>query len=193
MRFFTEGLKLVMSHRIKYILSVIIFLLGFIFYMGYMIIWQDGHTKYTLEQCNDSQQKIIYQELNIAFPESTVIDKIIYYMAWGNDTPRTYSMEIHMDADDYSEFSSQFSDSIDMSDGHYKAIKNMTQDDKLCYIKITYITERYTPFESWMKENGEENIGYKRIIAALLFLCLILVSLLPMIPYRKIVKLLNPL
>lgn len=182
-----------MSHKIKYILSVIIFLLGFIFYMGYMIIWQDGHTIYTLEQCNDSQQKIIYQELDIAFPESTVIDKIIYYMAWGNDTPRTYSMEIHMDADDYNEFSSQFSDSISMNNGHYEAIRDMTQDDKLCFIKMTHMTERYTPFERWMKENGEENMGYKRIIAALLFLCLILVSLLPMIPYRKICKLLNPL
>ena len=182
-----------MSHKIKYILSVIIFLLGFIFYMGYMIIWQDDHTIYTLEQCNDSQQKIIYQEFDIVFPESTVIDKIIYYKTWGNDTPRTYSIEIHMDADDYNEFSSQFSDSIGMNDGHYEAIRDMAQDDKLCFIKITYMTERYTSFESWMIENGEENMGYKRIIAALLFLCLILVSLLPMIPYRKIGKLLNPL
>lgn len=183
-----------MSHKIKYVLSVIIFLLGFIFYMGYMIIWQDNHTIYTLKQCNDRQQEVVQQELGIAFPKSTVIDEITYYWTWGNDTQRTYDMEMRMDANDYKEFSALFSDGVyalngaGMNDGRYATIKDIKQDDKLCFIKMIYASEGHTSFASWMEENGKENTGYKRIVAALLFLCLILISLLPVIPYKKIFK-----
>jgi len=182
-----------MSHKIKYVLSVIIFLLGFIFYMGYMIIWQDNHTIYTLKQCNDSQQEVVQQELGIAFPKSTVIDEITYYWTWGNDISRTYDIEMRMDANDYKEFLALFSDvypinETGMTDGCYAAIKDMTQNDKVCFIKMIYISERYTSFAGWMEENGKENIGYKRMVAVLLFLCLILFSLLPIIPYKKIFK-----
>lgn len=48
-----------------------------------------------------------------------------------------------------------------------------------------------------MTENGTENIGYKRAVSGLLFLPLIFVSLLPLVPFRKIIdslkQILNPL
>ena len=34
--------KSVKKNKIKYILSAIIFLLGFVFYIGFIIIWQDN-------------------------------------------------------------------------------------------------------------------------------------------------------
>lgn len=162
--------------------------------MGYIIIWQDNHTIYTLNQCNDSQQETIQQELGMIFPESTVIDEVIYYWTWGNDTRREYDLEIHMDVNDYKEFSALFSDGVyepkgaGMNDKRCVIISDIVQKDELCSIKMAYISGRYTSFASWMEENGKENIEYTRMVAALLFFILILVSLLPVIPYKKIFK-----
>ena len=135
------------------------------------------------------KHKVKYVFSVIIFPPSTVIDEIIYYSSWGNDTPRAYSIEMHMDRDDYEKFITDDFNNI--------TIQDVEQDGNSCIITIAYTSDRYTPFASWMTENGTENMGYKRAVSGLLFLLLIFVSLLPLFPFRKIIdslkQILNPL
>lgn len=51
---------------------------------------------------------------------------------------------------------------------------------------LFYTSDTYTPLASWMGKNGQENIGYKRSVSVILFFVLVIVSLMPLIPYKKI-------
>ena len=169
--------SLVKKNKIKYILSVIIFLLGFVFYMGFMIFWQDNHTTYTLYDCTNSQKETIQKEINVVFPDSVKIDEIIYYWTWGNDIPRTYSMKLQMKIEDYEDFV--------IEDTNHISIKAIEQNDKICTMQMIYISDTYTPLASWMEDNGQENNGYKRSVAIAIFFLLIIISLIPSIPYKS--------
>lgn len=170
--------NLVKKNKIKYILAVIIFLLGFIFYVGFMIIWQDNHTTYTLFDCTESQKEIIRKEINVYFPDSVEIDEIIYYWTWGNDISRTYNMILHMNIDDYEEFV--------IEDTNHISINVIEQNDIICTMQMIYISDTYTSLAGWMEDNGQENIGYKRGVGIAIFFLLIIISLIPLIPYKKI-------
>ena len=177
---YKENGRSVKKNKIKYILSVIIFIIGFVFYMGYMIIWQDNHTTFTIYDCTKSQKETIQKEINVDFPDSVVINEIIYYWNWGNDIPRTYSMKLQMNIQDYEEFV--------IEDTNHISIKPLEQNDKIYTIQMIYISDTYTPLASWMEDNGQENIGYKRSVAIAVFAMLIIISLIPLIPYKKILN-----
>jgi hypothetical protein len=49
-----------------------------------------------------------------------------------------------------------------------------------------YKSDAYTPLASWMEDNGQENIAYKRSVSAVVFFILIIFSLLPLVPYKRI-------
>jgi hypothetical protein len=47
--------------------------------MGFIIIWQDNNTTYTLYDCTKSQIETIQKEINLDFPDSVEISEIIYF------------------------------------------------------------------------------------------------------------------
>ncbi len=149
--------KSVKKNKIKYILSAIIFLLGFVFYIGFIIIWQDNNTTYALYDCTKSQKETIQKETNVAFADSTEIKEIVYYWTWGNDIPRAFSIKLQMNIEDYEKFAIEEMD--------HMSIKDIQQNDKICTVQMIYISDTYTPLASWMEDNGQENIGYKRSIS----------------------------
>lgn len=172
--------RFVKRNKFKYILSVFIFVFGFLFYMGFMVLWQDNHTTYILHDCTKNQKEIIQKEINVDFPDSTEIDEIVYYWTWGNDIPRTFSIELQMNMEDYKNFV--------LEDTNYISIKDVLQDDKICKIYMFYTSDTYTPLAGWMEDNGQENIGYKRSVSVAVFFFLVIASLMPLIPYKKILS-----
>lgn len=168
----------VKKNKFKYIFSVLIFIFGFFFYIGFIVLWQDNHTTYTLRNCTKNQKEIIQKKINVDFPDSTEINEIVYYWTWGNDIPRTFSMELQMNIKDY--------ENLVIEDTNYIMIKDVLQDDKICKIHMFYTSDAYTPLASWMEKNGQENIGHKRSVSVILFFVLVIVSLMPLIPYKKI-------
>jgi hypothetical protein len=146
--------------------------------MGYIIIWQDNNTTYTLYDCTKSQIETIQNEINLDFPDSVEINEIIYYWTWGNDIPRRFSIKLQMSIEDYKEFA--------IEDTSHISIKNVQQDDKIYKMQMFYKSDAYTPLASWMEDNGQENIAYKRSVSAVVFFILIIFSLLPLVPYKRI-------
>lgn len=166
--------------KLKYIVSGAIFIVGFVFYIGFSIVWQDNNTTYTLQECTSSQKEIIQNDIGVIFPKSTYISEIIYHSTWGNDVPRTYSIKLQMKETDY--------DSFDITG--MKSLKlNGIQREKDDYqVHLYYTIPAYTPLATWMENNGKENMEYKISVMLLLLFFLIVFSILPLLPYKKILR-----
>lgn len=172
-----------MKNKIRGILSIVIFFVGFVYYLGYIFIWMDNNTTYTLYNCTDSQKEFIGKEINVDFPDDAVIDEIIYYWTWGNDTPRFFSIKMHLNAKDYKK--------LVLKDSEYLQVKEIQYNNESYNLQLNYVADKYVDLVGWMTENGKENIKYKRRVAMNYFLILIIISLIPIIPYKKYLKKLN--
>ena len=109
--------------------TVIIFLLGFVFYIGFIIIWQDNNTTYALYDCTKSQKETIQKETNVAFSDSDQIKETVYYWKFGNDIPRTFSIMLQMNIEDYEKF-------VIEEKGHI-SIKDIQRNDKISSLRIS--------------------------------------------------------
>lgn len=168
-----------MKKKVKYIAAVIIFLIGFVCYLYGILIWQDNNTVYTLQDCTQSQKEKIESEIGIVFPTEALVEEIKYRYTWGNDIPRYYEMKVSMTRDAYQTFK------IEDTPVSLGEVKSLGDD---CIVEVFYRSDGYTPLASWMTEQGEENRGYKNAVAAAWFVVLVIVSCIPIVPYKKILR-----
>lgn len=168
-----------MKQKIKYIASSVIFLIGFVCYLYGILIWQDNNTVYAIQNCTQGQKEKLESEIGIVFPVEALIEEIKYRYTWGNDIPRYYEMKVRMTRDAYQTFKIE---DTTVSLGEVKLLG----DD--CIVEVFYRSDGYTPLAAWMTEQGEENRGYKNTVAAAWFVVLVIVSCVPIVPYKKILR-----
>lgn len=169
-----------MKRKWKYLLTIVIFLVGFAIYMYGIMIWQDNNTVYTVRNCTQNQKEVIEAEIGTSFPTSALVEEIKYRYTWGNDIPRYYEIVLHMTKEEYQKLNVEENEKISLG-----SVKPM---EDTCEVVVFYRTEGYTQLATWMTEQGEENRGYKNAVSVAWFVVLIVVSSVPLLPYKKIFR-----
>lgn len=176
-----------MKSRIKFFLFFILLIIVLLIYTVHMLIWIDNNTIFSVDDLTLEQELFIQQETDVVFPSNATIDKVYFYDTWGNDTLRTFMIEIIMPKKSYEELAK----TIPTTSESNKSLKLIKENDNSTRVELRYYVHGYSNLEEFIKKSGYENITYKTIYAIRNLIPAILISFIPLIPYKKISNLLK--